>query len=291
MNNINRYPLYIPSYNRLENNFTVKTLLAMGMDFYIIVELEQKKMYEEYFPDIEILSVPSLFHRKYDTFDNLNESKSQGPGPARNFAWEHSLNNGYNFHWVMDDNIHHFYRFHKNNQIPLGDGLCFKIMEDFVLRYKNIAMSGPRYFILTRRKQRYTPLTFNTRIYSCNLIRNDVPLRWRGRYNEDTDLSIRMLNDGWCTVIFNTILQGKFTTQIIKGGNTEQFYSIEGTYPKSEMLVNMHPSITKLVYRYNRWHHVVDYRPFKKNKLIKKESKDIPSDAVNQNYDFKLVKI
>ena len=56
-------------------------------------------------------------------------------------------------------------------------------MEDFVLRYKNIAMAGPQYtmFVTDRSANTYPPFTVNTRIYSCNLIRNDVPFRWRGR--------------------------------------------------------------------------------------------------------------
>jgi len=46
------------------------------------------------------------------------------------------------------------------------------------------------------------------------LIRNDVPYRWRGRYNEDTDLSLRMLKDRWCTIQFNAFLQGKAATPL-----------------------------------------------------------------------------
>lgn len=31
------------------------------------------------------------------------------------------------------------------------------------------------------------------RAFPCILIQNDIPFRWRGRYNEDTDLSLRAL--------------------------------------------------------------------------------------------------
>ena len=57
----------------------------------------------------------------------------------------------------------------------------------------------------------------------------------------------------------------------MKGGNTDEFYEKEGTLNKSQMLVDMHPDVTKLVKRWNRDHHWVDYRPFKKNILKKKE--------------------
>ena len=55
------------------------------------------------------------------------------------------------------------------------------------------------------------------------------------------------------------------------GGNTKEFYSHEGTKPKSEMLADLHPDVAKVVWRFNRWHHHVDYKPFKKNKLILSE--------------------
>ena len=109
----------------------------------------------------------------------------------------------------------------------------------------------------------------NTRIYSCLLIQNDIPYRWRGRYNEDTDLCLRVLKDGNCTIQFNAFLQEKLQTQTLKGGNTEDFYSKEGTYPKSKMLEDLHPDVAKIVWKFNRWHHHVDYKVFKKNKLIK----------------------
>ena len=160
-------------------------------------------------------------------------------------------------------------------------------MENFVERYENVAMAGPNYWMFARQNQELPPFILNTRIYSCNLIRNDTPYRWRGRYNEDTDLSLRMLKDGWCTVQFNAFLQVKMTTQTVKGGNTEAFYAKEGTRPKSEMQVKLHPDVSKLVYRFGRIHHHVDYRPFKKNRLIRKPGIVIP-EGVN-NYGMKLV--
>ncbi len=189
----------------------------------------------------------------------------------------------------MDDNIRVFYRFNRNSQIPVKDGTIFKAMEDFCLRYKNMAMAGPNYFMFASRKDKVAPLVFNTRIYSCNLIRNDVPFRWRGRLNEDTDLSLRMLKAGWCTVQFNAFLQLKTTTQHVQGGNTKEFYEKEGTYLKSEMLVAWHPDVSRLVWKFGRWHHHVDYRSFKNNKLILRDDAKIPDEP--NEYGMKIIKI
>jgi hypothetical protein len=136
-------------------------------------------------------------------------------------------------------------------------------MEDFVLRYENVAMAGPNYTMFAPSRNKFPPFITNTRIYSCNLIRNDVPFRWRGRYNEDTILSLDQLKAGWCTVQFYAFLQDKLNTQVLGGGNTAEFYAKEGTSPKSEMLKAVHPDVTRLVWKYGRHHHHVDYKRFK----------------------------
>tara|TARA_R110000850_G_scaffold204397_3_gene330605 strand:- start:304 stop:654 length:351 start_codon:yes stop_codon:yes gene_type:complete len=115
-----------------------------------------------------------------------------------------------------------------------------------------------------------------------------MPYRWRGRYNEDTDLSLRVLKDGHCTVQFNAFLQEKQTTQLIKGGNTEEFYAKEGTLPKSQMLADLHPDVATVVWKFSRWHHDVNYFPFKKNLLKKIDGLKIPT-GIN-NYGMELVK-
>jgi hypothetical protein len=88
-------------------------------------------------------------------------------------------------------------------------------------------------------------------------------------------------------VQFNAFLQEKSTTQKMKGGNTDAFYAVEGTLPKSQMLAELHPDVAKVVWRFNRWHHHVDYRAFKKNKLVKHPCVNL--DGVN-NFGMKLVR-
>jgi len=76
-----------------------------------------------------------------------------------------------------------------------------------------------------------------------------------------------MLKAGWCTIEFNAFLQDKTTTQAFRGGNTDAFYTHEGTLAKSQMQVALHPDVSRLVWRFGRWHHHVDYRRFRKNML------------------------
>lgn len=286
-----QFPLYIPTKGRADSRLTAKVLEEMNVPFRLVIEDQEYKTYADVINKSKLLVLDKKYQDDYDTCDDLGSTKSKGPGAARNFIWDHSISEGYKWHWVMDDNIKLFRRWNKNKRYKCYDGTPFKVMEDFVLRYDNIAMAGPNYsfFVIDKWGHNYGAFTVNTRIYSCNLIRNDVPFRWRGRYNEDTDLSLQMLKGGWCTVQFNAFLQEKTNTQVLKGGNTEAFYAKEGTIPKSQMQVRLHPDVSKLIWRYGRWHHHVNYNKFKReNKLIKK--KDIEIKQGINNYGLKLKK-
>jgi hypothetical protein len=172
---------------------------------------------------------------------------------------------------VIDDNIAHFARLHLNQRIPVGDGTIFHAIEEFAGRYKAIALAAPHYWMFAPSRSKKPPFITGTRVQSCILIRNDIPFRWRARYNEDVDLSIRVLKAGWQTILFNAFLQCKVTTQVMPGGNTEAFYAVEGTLAKSRMLADLHPDVVKVVRRYNRWHHHVNYSQWRNTPLLRRD--------------------
>ena len=298
-----QFPLYIPSKSRSEYMITSKVLTELGVPHYIVVEPIQVNDYEKAVREMKLLAtilpLDISYKDTYELCDDLGQTRSTGPGPARNFAWDHAIAHGHKWHWVMDDNISSFRRLNKNEKVKSISPSIFRAMEDFCLRYKNIAMAGPNYFMFASARNKMKPFCTNTRIYSCNLIRNNVPFRWRGRYNEDTILSLDMLKAGWCTVQFNAFLQYKMPTQTVKGGNTEEFYHREGkvekgakyadtgTLAKSQMMVKVHPDVSKVVWRFSRIHHHVDYSVFKHQKLIRKEDIEIPKGT--NDYGMKLI--
>jgi len=284
-----KFPIYIPSYGRIENNSTAKVLEKMNIDYFLVVEKEEYRDYADYFGESNVIAVEDETRDNYDLLDDLGRNKSMGPGPARNQAWKHAKDNDSKWHWVMDDNIEGFYRHFEDTQIKFADATPFRLIEDFCIQYENISMAGMRYrFYFPRKYNTYpNPITFNTRIYSCNLIKNSVDQRWRGRYNEDTILSMDILSQGDCTALFNHILQDKAATQTYSGGNNERFYSREGTYPKSKMLKEAYPSLVEIKRKYDRWHHEVNYEPFKSNELKRKDRSDIPDWALDNDYNLK----
>lgn len=283
------YPVYIVSKGRWKNRLTSRALDLMGVPYRMVVEESQLPMYQAEIGRERCLVLPQRYLDEYDTCDDLGDSKSKGPGAARNFVWDHATEAGAKRHWVMDDNLDAFHRLNRNIKRESDTPAIFRAMEDFVDRYQNVPVAGPNYYSFVKASDGVPAFMTNTRIYSCLLIENAAPYRWRGRYNEDTDLSLRVLKDGLCTIQFNAFLQGKVTTQRMKGGNTDEFYALEGTKAKSQMLADLHPDVAQVVWRFNRWHHHVDYKPFKKNRLIRRNDIDVPQ-GVN-NYGMELVDV
>jgi hypothetical protein len=282
-----RYPIYIVSKGRWEKRLTSDCLEGYGVPYRMVVEPQE---YDDYaarmaYPHQRLLILPQKYHDEYDPCTDLPHG-SNGPGAARNFCWDHAISTGATSHWVLDDNIRAFVRLNRHRKDRVTSGSVFCAAEDFVDRYENVGLSGFNYRAFAKERQRLQPFILNTRIYSCMLIRNDLSFRWRGRYNEDTDLSLRVLKAGWCTIQFNAFLQDKIVTQSMKGGNTEAFYNAEGTRLKSEMIRDLHPDVTRLTWRFGRIHHYVNYRPFRRNKLIKKRGLVVPS-GIN-NYGMEL---
>jgi len=290
------HPVYIISKGRHETMITSRSLARMKVPHYIAIEPQDEVNYEKALDNFKIRDYVTLLIAPFS-------NHGDGPGRARNWCWDHSISIGADSHWVLDDNIGDFYRLHKNVRIRVESGAIFRAAEDFVDRFENVPISGFQYRFFIAPDQKYPPYVKNTRIYSCLLIRNDCKHRWRGRYNEDTDICLRVLKDGDCTIQFNAFLIGKAATQTVKGGNTAEFYHKEGvedkkerkdgeynpdgTINKSQMLVDMHPDVARVVWRYGRWHHYVDYSQFKKNELIYKKKIIVP-EGIN-NYGMKLI--
>jgi hypothetical protein len=277
-----RYPVYVISKGRWESRRTSKTFERIGVPYRIVVEPQERDAYASVIDPRKILVLP---------FSNLG----QGSIPARNWVWDHSVAEGHARHWIVDDNIAGFFRFNRNLKVPVSDGTIFRVMEDFTERYANVPMSGPNYMMFAPRKagHKIKPFQLNTRVYSCILFSNSIPHRWRGRYNEDTDLSLRILKDGYCTILFNAFLAGKETTMTMKGGNTDQLYrqeaGFDGRLEMARSLQRQHPDVVKITRKWGRWQHQVDYRPFAGNKLRRRPGVEVP-EGVN-NYGMELRRV
>jgi hypothetical protein len=263
-----KYPIYIISKGRWETRLTSRALEKIDVEYRIVVEPQEFDLYASVIDKAKILTLP---------FSNLGK----GSIPARNWVWEHSISEGHDRHWILDDNISSFKRLNNRRRQVVGSGKIFLLAEQFTDRYVNVPMSGFQYHMFAMRSMDTPikdPFILNTRVYSCILLSNKVRHRWRGRYNEDTDLSIRLLKDGYCTILFMAFLCTKSATMTMKGGNTDELYKhdegFDGRLEMAQSLQRQHPDIVKVVRKYNRWQHSVDYTGFKKNRLLRREDWD-----------------
>ena len=285
-----KYPVYVITKGRWEKSYTIDTLEDMGIDFYICVEPKEYYNYCEN-PKVDkdkILVLP----------ENFSE-QGNGAVPVRNFVWEHSVQQGHPKHWQLDDNILWFYRWNNNQQLKVRDGVFFRMMEDFSDRYENIGLTSCQYksfipAIDTGREE----FLVNTRAYSCILINTELldkrlDERWRGRYNDDTDLSLRVLSTGdVCTVNFNSLLSGKQTSGSMKGGMAEIYdnHSHNGYMKKFNALKDNWGDIVKLTnkrHKDGRPHHIIEYTKLFKQTLVLKDG--VEFEPKINNYNMVLV--
>lgn len=161
--------------------------------------------------------------------------------------------------------------------------------ETFTDRYTNIGISGLAYSMFSGRGMvtANCPFYLNVHVYSCLLIDNALPWRWRGRYNEDTDLCLQVLAGGLCTVLFNAFLIDKMATMTMKGGNSAQLYRGSGRLVMAKTLEKAWPGVVETRWRFNRPQHAIlnNWRKFD-TPLIRRS--DIDWDAFAPVDEFGL---
>lgn len=248
MKQMPQFPIYIISKGRADVCLTAQFLIADGVPFYLVVEPQEKDLYSAIYGDERLLVLP---------FSNLG----LGSRPARNWVWEHSKAAGDKRHWILDDNIRMLCKYHKGKRLRVSSGIAFKVVEDFTERYTNVAISGFNYSTFvglgTNSSDLMPPFYLNSHVYSCMLILNDLPFRWRGKWNEDTDLNLQALSKNWCTVAFNVFNQQKMPTMTMKGGNAAELYKGDGRLEMARSLERAWPGVVQTKRRFGRPQHVV----------------------------------
>ncbi len=277
-----RYPIFIPSKGRADVATTPRLLEQAGADYRLVVEPQEADAYRAAFGQDKVLVLP---------FSNLG----QGSIPARNWIWDVAVAANLPWYWLIDDNVLGFWRSHHNRRLVVRKSSApLRAVENFAERHDNLAFAGLAADGFMPDTMR-SPVTFNTRVYSVTLINTALPHRWRGRYNEDTDLCLRALKDGWATALFRCFLMKKAATANgaggggMKGGNTDNVY-VDGDHRRAfaESLKEQHPDVTEIVWKFNRWHHEVDYTPFKRNRLTPKPN--MPPVIDDADYGLRLVR-
>ena len=291
-----KYPIYVISKGRWESRHTVKWLEWCDIDYKIVIRPDEYEQYSSVIDKSKIITLPKDF-----LVDKKGKDLNQGGIPARNFCLFHSKKLGFKRHWILDDNIDGYNRLKNSERILVKSGAVFRSCEDYVDRYKNILIAGHQYNMFGSNKT-LKPIIKNTRVFSSILIDNSItdikdkdgPLMWRGKYNEDVDLSIRVLKLGYPTALFTHILANKLRTMNTKGGNTDTIYAEKDAHlKKAEHLRKQHPDIVEITHKFGRVHHNADLSRFKDNEFIwnQDDFKKYNNKFKYNNYTMKLKKI
>ena len=239
-----RYPIFIPSKGRAERCLTAKFFREDGVPFHLIVEPQEADQYAEQFGRENLVILPW---------------SNRGLVTALNWLWDSEMLKGHERYWYFDDNIRGIYRFHKGMRIRCESSAALRIAEDFTDRYENIAITGFNYYMFTPDGKKRPPFILNHHVYSSMLMKTDMPFRWRGPYNADTDMCLQVLAEGWCTVQIIAFLIWKETTMTMKGGNTDSIYKGDGRLKMARALERLWPGVVETKRRFKRPQHVIKY--------------------------------
>jgi hypothetical protein len=252
-----RYPIFIPTRDRWQKDrrWTIKALLRDGVPFRAVVVPSQVKDYEPIVGKDRLLVLPN---DKMILRDSRNwiRTFAEAEGHAR--------------HWQLDDNIKEFRRLYYGRRIPCHAGIALRVCEDLTDRYSNVGLSGLNYQMFVPAE---TPVPFylNVHVYSCTLVNHAMPYRWRLIYNDDTDICLQALTQGWCTILVNAFMADKLRTMRVQGGNTNALYTSEeegdsrntqGRFEMARVLERAWPGIVSVRWRFQRAQHVINWRSF-----------------------------
>jgi hypothetical protein len=239
------YPVYVPSKGRADNCLTARFLRRDGVPFFLVVEPQEVERYAAQFGRDCLLVLPG------------NDLGSVVP--ARNFIKEHATAAGFERHWQLDDNIRGTTRRFQGYRVPCHSGYALRVTEIFTDRYENIAIAGLTYEMFLSESSVAPPFHLNCHVYSCVLIWNALPYGWRGVYNEDTDICLRVLADGYCTVALNAFTAIKKRTLTTRGGNTDTLYQGDGRLKMARSLERQWPGVVTTYRRFQRPQHRIAY--------------------------------
>lgn len=238
-----RYPVYVPTKGRWQpdRSLTIRCLLADDVPFRAVVEREEVEHYAPLVGEDRLLILPE---------------SGRGLFYSRNWIMDHAIEEGHARHWQLDDNIIEFRRLYRGRRIPCDAGAALRVCEDFTDRYSNVAISGLNYQMFVP-AETAVPFYVNVHVYSCTLVNNAIPHRWRLLYNDDTDLCLQALSDGWCTILLNVFMANKMRTMVIGGGNTDDLYQGDGRLTMARSLERAWPGTVETSRRFGRPQHVI----------------------------------
>lgn len=268
MRRLPRYPIFIPSKGRWqkERALTAGFFERDRVPFRLVVEPQERDAYVARFGEDRVVVL---------------DRSGGGLLYARNWIRDLAESEGYARHWQFDDNIGQVRRLYAGERIPADSGPAIRVVEDFTDRYTNVALSGFNYQMFVTPTS--PPYRTNVHVYSATLVNHAYEKRWRLLYNDDTDICLQALHDGWTTILVNLYMVDKKTTMTVAGGNYNAEGPINyegdgytaaaleeneelahgGRLKMARVLEEAWPKVVTVDWRFGRPQHVVDWSRFR----------------------------
>lgn len=200
-----------------------------------------------------------------DLMDNFGyDKKASGASPVRNAARKISKENGELRHWQFDDDYLDFSRYNPylNKNETIKDGrILFSSMyriADFAndAKLNNIGFALATIEGNPQRRHKWGPRVYNAHNLPSD---DDLFVEWKGRMNDDTINAVNVWRTGGVEMMVKFLQLRMEPTQKSEGGLTD-LYKEDGTVRKTAYLLLACPAFSKLVIRFGRFHHNVNWR-------------------------------
>lgn len=260
--------IYIISKGR-PNCITAKTLKRMNYpgEWYIVCGNNDNTIpeYKKNWGEDKILVFDWYEETKEsDLLDNFGVNKmSSGAVPVRNATRKIAFERGEIRHWQFDDDYVGFYRVNKNmkKNHRIVDGKEFEYELNKLATFANNAHLANIGFCLGHEAFPSGAKQISKRVFNAHNMTTDkdIFVKWRGRMNDDLINALDVFNNGKIEMSFKFMSLVLAPTQSDKGGNTD-IYQQTGTIRKTAYAVLIEPKVTKLVVKFGRYHHEVNWK-------------------------------
>lgn len=257
-----KYRIYIPSKGRAKYGQTAKLLDSLGITNYrIVIEPQDYDEYLKFWPSSHLLVLPE---------------NDRGISYSRSFIKNYSHFQGEEFHWQMDDDMNGFKIRMNNKNVKVDARSCFNIVETVCDKFDNVVLCGITHFAYAFAKK--THIAVNRMGYGVVLIKSNVECDWRPETNEDLDFSLQLLEKGYVTLAFNSVLFDTLATGKLEGGNQLNLFAEDGRKKIYENTAKLWPGrfVVKQLEEGDRgWtlkHIRRFYNDYKQRPQLKKES-------------------
>lgn len=200
-----------------------------------------------------------------DLLDNFGvEKMGSGAVPVRNATRALSEARGEKRHWQFDDDYVNFYAKSKvdgKQKDRALQGVEFFERLSMLSDFARSACLGNVGFAVKAESRPDTVFKFRKRVFNAHNMPSNAEsfMRWRGRMNDDLVNALESWRMGKIELSLLFMYIDMRDTQAESGGNTE-IYQAHGTVRKAAYAILIDPLNVKLVVKYGRYHHRVNWR-------------------------------